>query len=246
MKTPVFLNLGIAVMMIALSTVSCGPGQGNEATDADADTTAVMETPPAAPAAPKHIMYVAHEVADYATFEKVFIEHEAMRKQNGLSVIAVMREMDNDKKVHVAVAAEDLAKAKAFAASEDLKAAMQSAGVVGAPTITFQNAEFAELVPTTSPVRILVTHRVKDYAAWKPVFDEHKAKRVEYGLTDRFVGRADGDPNMVFLSFWPADVNRAKEFMASDDLKNAMQRAGVEGAPTITFVNVTMGGNVPQ
>ncbi len=64
-------------------------------------------------------------------------EHDAARKQAGIIGYAVNRRADKPNTVVVYLQAESLDQLKAFASSPDLKAAMQKAGVVGAPQINF-------------------------------------------------------------------------------------------------------------
>lgn len=81
----------------------------------------------------------------------------------------------------------------------------------------------------------IVQHKVRDYATWRPHFDAHEPSRTAAGLTNPRVYRGANDPNNVVLLFDVADIARARTFAASEDLKQAMQNAGVLGAPTITF-----------
>ncbi len=82
---------------------------------------------------------------------------------------------------------------------------------------------------------MFIRHRVADYAKWKFAFDEHGGVRREYGFTGHSLHREAGDPNVVIIAFRVADVNRAKEFASSDDLRATMERAGVQGPPEIWF-----------
>ena len=84
---------------------------------------------------------------------------------------------------------------------------------------------------------MFVKHRVADYARWKPVFDEHETMRKAAGLTAHSLHRGNDDPNVVIIAFRAADLNKAKQFAGSDDLKAAMARAGVQGAPEIWFAD---------
>ena len=47
--------------------------------------------------------------------------------------------------------------------------------------------------------------------------------------------RSAEDPNDILLLFDIADRRRAEEFGRSDDLREAMQRAGVVGPPEIRY-----------
>ncbi len=82
---------------------------------------------------------------------------------------------------------------------------------------------------------MFIKHRVADYAKWKTVFDEHEAVRREYGTTAHSLHRDADDPNVIIIAFRVSDLNRAKEFAGSDELRSAMERAGVQGPPEIWF-----------
>ncbi len=82
---------------------------------------------------------------------------------------------------------------------------------------------------------MFIRHRVADFAKWKPAFDEHETARRQSGITAHSLHRDADDPNVVIIAFRVADVNRAKEFASSDDLRAAMERAGVQGPPEIWF-----------
>lgn len=86
------------------------------------------------------------------------------------------------------------------------------------------------------PSFLLVRQRVKDFSAWKQVYDGHLPKRREAGLTDRYVLRGTDDPSEVILLFEPQDSARAHAFAASPDLRETMMRAGVVDKPDAYFL----------
>jgi len=77
--------------------------------------------------------------------------------------------------------------------------------------------------------------RVADYAKWKPVFDEREGARIEHGFTAHGLGRDADDPNVIIIAFRVRDLGRAKEYTASESLRAAMERAGVQGSPEFWF-----------
>jgi hypothetical protein len=81
---------------------------------------------------------------------------------------------------------------------------------------------------------LIIHHPVRDYAAWRPVYDAHEAARTAAGLTNGRVFRSTEDPNDILILHDTAD-RRAEEFGRSDDLREAMRRAGVVGQPEIRF-----------
>ena len=82
---------------------------------------------------------------------------------------------------------------------------------------------------------MFIKHSVADYAKWKPAFDEHEASRREHGFTAHSLHRDADDPNVIIVAFRVSDLNRAKEFASSEELRSAMERAGVQGPPEIWF-----------
>ncbi len=82
---------------------------------------------------------------------------------------------------------------------------------------------------------VFIRHRVVDSAKWKPFFDDHEPARRAAGLTTDSLHREADDPNVVIIAFRASDVNRANEWISSDDLRSVMARAGVQGQPEIWF-----------
>ena len=83
--------------------------------------------------------------------------------------------------------------------------------------------------------KLMVQHKVRDYAAWRPGFDAHETSRVGAGITNGRVYRKAEDPNDLVLLFDVADGAKAKSWTESEDLKTVMQKVGVLGAPSIHF-----------
>jgi len=80
---------------------------------------------------------------------------------------------------------------------------------------------------------LVVHHRVRDYDAWKPVFDEHAEVRKQHGAVRHWLYRTAGDPNDVVVAMEFGSQEQANEFLADPSLREAMERAGVEGEPDI-------------
>lgn len=84
---------------------------------------------------------------------------------------------------------------------------------------------------------LLTRSKVRDFAEWKSGYDAHISKRQEAGLTEKHLLQAGDDANEVFILFEAADLNRAKAFVESADLKEAMQKASVVDEPDFYFLN---------
>jgi hypothetical protein len=83
---------------------------------------------------------------------------------------------------------------------------------------------------------LLVRHKVADFARWKPVYDAHAPARANAGLKEEHLLRNIDDPNEVTLLFSAADLDKAKAFAGSADLREAMQKAGVVDQPDVYFL----------
>lgn len=84
---------------------------------------------------------------------------------------------------------------------------------------------------------MIIHHRVRDYETWRPAYDAHQSARSAADLTKGRVFRSADDPDDLVILFDVADRNKAEAFAASDDLKKAMQEAGVEGRPEVFYTD---------
>lgn len=80
-----------------------------------------------------------------------------------------------------------------------------------------------------------VLHRVRDYDAWRRVYDDFAPVQKEGGVLSESVHRAKDDPNNVLVVHQFATMAEAEAFFANSELADAMKRAGVEGQPHIEF-----------
>lgn len=80
---------------------------------------------------------------------------------------------------------------------------------------------------------LLVRHHVNDFGAWRAVYDEVEGLRQQYGCTAAKVLVDPSDKQEVFVVHAFPSVEQAEGFASSTELKDAMGRAGVAGAPRI-------------
>ena len=84
---------------------------------------------------------------------------------------------------------------------------------------------------------MLIHHQVKDYAAWKVVFDSVSDLRRSNGEISNQIYRDEKDANsLTVLNTWDTFEN-ARKFAESPELKAAMDKAGVYGRHEIHFLN---------
>ena len=83
---------------------------------------------------------------------------------------------------------------------------------------------------------VIIRSKVKDYAAWRSVFDTRESHRAAAGLTNTRVFHSADDKNEVVVLMDTRDTKSAKEFAASPDLREAMIKSGVIDMPTVYFL----------
>jgi len=233
--TPVMASL------IAITLFSCNSsGKTDEAKTTD--TTAMAAPTPAPPPAfvPFNLLIVKHKVANYAKWEEGYMAHDSMRRASGIMHAHIGRGMEDSNMVVVFDSISDVQKAKDFGASPGLKDAMKKAGVVGPPSVSMINVIRAETPSKDMNDRIMVSHKVKDFAAWLKVYDaEGDSAREANGLKDRLLARGIDDSNMVYVIFVVTDMAKAKARVMSPELKKIMENAGVLGKPEIFWYKLT-------
>ena len=84
---------------------------------------------------------------------------------------------------------------------------------------------------------MFVRHTVSNYQTWRKVYDDLASVQKAKGVTAQAVYQAADNPNDITVTHEFATVEAAQTFAKSDELKEAMQNAGVVGAPTIWFTN---------
>lgn len=82
---------------------------------------------------------------------------------------------------------------------------------------------------------LFVRHQVTDYANWKRAYDAFDSTRKDLGVTGDSVYRDADDSNSVIVTHTFENLNAAKAFASSEDLKSVMKQAGVAGPPEIWF-----------
>jgi hypothetical protein len=80
---------------------------------------------------------------------------------------------------------------------------------------------------------VIVKHQVKDFDAWKRVFDDVSDFRRDGGELSADVYH-EGDQVIAVLDY--ESHKKAKDYFSNADLKAKMMEAGVIGAPEIYYV----------
>ena len=82
-------------------------------------------------------------------------------------------------------------------------------------------------------VRMFVRHDVADYDAWRQGYDAFDSTRRSLGVTGQAVYQSIDNPNDVTVWHDFASAEEAKALVSSDELRAAMERAGVTSEPSI-------------
>lgn len=90
---------------------------------------------------------------------------------------------------------------------------------------------------------VLIKHPVEDYAKWKDAFDGFIEHRKAGGELSYHICRPLNEPNSVVVLFEWDSVDNAMAFLDSQNLKEAMQEAGVAGPPEITIMETEARGD---
>lgn len=212
---------------------SCGGNREKTTTETTADTSATVSTPSKTTiiTSPENMMVVRHKISNYAKFEAAFNGHDSMRLVNGIHKYVIGRGVEDSNSIMVALKVDDMAKAKAFSKDASLKAAMQKAGVVGAPTFMFITMVYQDTATLSSGVRAMNTFTVRDWDAWKKAFESNRQLRIDNGLSDRAYGYDVDDNHKVILAVAINDSAKANAFWKSDLIKQKRAESGVIGQP---------------
>ena len=241
MKQARFLATSFAASMLMLLS-SCGSNDDTrtEDTTATAATTSEKAPEPTAPAKPSNVMVMQFKVADFAKWQSKYElkERDSIRRASGLTNYVVGRGLDDPNKVIVFLKMEDVNKAKELTGSQGMKDRMKEAGVTGTPSFNYMEVVMDDNSPIEQTNRLLMLERVKDWDAWKKEFDQNKQLRIDGGLIDRGIGHAIDDNHQVSVVFAVTDIAKAKAFLQSKDLKDKMEKAGVEGKPVPFYYNI--------
>ena len=85
-------------------------------------------------------------------------------------------------------------------------------------------------------INLLIRHEVADFTAWKAAFDSAFDFRRKNGECGCRIFRSVGNANDLTLFFEWESLEKARAFIASDELKAKMASAGVKGQPRVDFL----------
>jgi hypothetical protein len=86
-------------------------------------------------------------------------------------------------------------------------------------------------------VTMFIRHKVADYSSWRRAYDDFGPMQKRLGVVQQAVYQAIDDPRDVTITHEFGSPESAQAFAKSDELHEAMGKAGVVGAPTVWFTN---------
>jgi hypothetical protein len=178
-----------------------------------------------------------HEVQDYDVWMQVHQDMDIVREEWGITDAYLMRGADEDSVVWMMMTAPGVAAARGFMVDPNLARVMETEGVEGEVYRAILASGYTNsLDPADFPNRIIVQHEVRDFDAWKRVFDGHTGSRQRAGVVDLYVSYPVGDTSDVHMMFGVIDESSLVDYMSSAPLRAAMRLSGVIGEPRAYFV----------
>lgn len=237
-----FSSLRCLPVLIAtqLSLVSCTSSDQNKPASATSSDSASknMSTTPAASTpvstivtTPQAMLIVKHKVKNFAAWKMAYDGHDSARVSSGLHNYVIGRGANDSSTVLVALKADDMARAKAFARSSGLKQAMQKGGVIGTPSVQFITMTFQDTARISANLRSETTFKVKGWTAWEKAFKEGEQERMDNGIVVRAYGHDADDSNQVRLVTALTDTAKAFAYWKSDMLKKRRAASGALTTP---------------
>jgi hypothetical protein len=85
-------------------------------------------------------------------------------------------------------------------------------------------------------VMMIVTHEVKDYTAWRKVYDADDLNRKRAGFKESGIYTDVKNPNMVSVVGVFPSAAAAEVFVSNPKLKEVMEKGGVIGKPEVKLL----------
>jgi len=119
------------------------------------------------------------------------------------------------------------------------KNATDTTVIVDSTVVVKTETPTTSTIITTPQQMMVVRHRVANFSKWLPSYDEHDSMRQANQIHSYVIGRALQDSNIVVVAVKVDDMEKARAFSKDAGLKKAMQKGGVTGAPSFSFVTMT-------
>lgn len=176
-----------------------------------------------------------HEVKDFDAWKKVYDSSTAIRDESGVMADSIHRDLDNPNLVTVYHQFADAAAASAYAArldSDQFRAMAEEVGIV----LPVEVRLMTDVVPRpdtgslSGTITLIASHEVKDFDAWKEMFDGSAELRKKAGFIAESVHRNLENPNLVTVYAQFADAEAARAHAArldSEEFHAMAEKVGI-------------------
>lgn len=185
---------------------------------------------------PSAAVIITHEVSDFDAWKTVFDRHEGARKEAGFLGHHINRHAENPNLLSVYLAVSDVAKARAFTESADLRTTMSAAGVTSMPSLVWVKPVSEAIVWNRELPAAMISHQVADFDAWLAVYAGAAEVRTQGGIVGAAANQLLEEPRTALVYHQAESRGALEAFLAHPGLKDAMQKGGVTSAPQVTFV----------
>jgi hypothetical protein len=180
-------------------------------------------------------MITSYRVADFDAWKAVFDANERGRIDHGFAGHHINRAEDDPNSLSIYIAVSDVAKAKAYATSDELKSLMAEAGLTSAPDVAWVAPVRESIVWDRDLPAMIVSHHVEDFDAWLAAYDAADELQRSGGIIGHAVNRSMDDPSLVVVYHQAESFDTLRSFLRSDELRASMKEAGVTSDPEVTF-----------
>lgn len=184
---------------------------------------------------PPAAVVISYRVADFDAWKGVFDANEQDRIDHGILGHHINRAEDDPNSLSVYLAVGDAEKARAWMASDALKALMVKAGVSSAPVFNWMTPVRESVVWDRELPAMLVSHRVEDFDAWLAGYDAAGDLQRSSGVIGHAANRSIDDPSIAVVYHQAESFEHLRSMLGSDELRLAMKEAGVASEPEVTF-----------
>ncbi len=184
---------------------------------------------------PPAALLISYPVADFDAWKAVFDANEQGRIDNGYVGHHINRAEDDPNSLAVYLAAGDVERAKAFVTSDEVKALMAQAGIIGTPELNWVRPLRESVVWDRELPAMVLTHHVEDLDAWLAGYDGAAELQRSGGILGHAANVSLDDPSLVVVYHQAESFDTLRNFLGSADLKAVMKEAGVVSEPEVTF-----------
>ena len=192
-----------------------------------------MSDRPLAPAA----LFISFSVGDFDHWKTTFESHESDRVAAGYIGHHINQAENDPNAIGLFLAISDIEKAKAFAASDELKALMQEAGVTSPPELLWVTPVAEDAIWDRQLPAVVITHTVDDFDTWLAGYKgaEADAMREAAGVIGHAANQGVENPNLALVYHQAESFDALRALVASDELRNVMKAVGVNSEPEFSY-----------